>query len=245
MTNRQISKNKYGKNLTAWCLLVLSGLLLPNNAFAQTPVSKPLAKIDSNYNHAHYQQRTEFFRKSHHFKHPIVFLGNSITEHGEWQEVFDNHNIINRGIGGDNTFGVLARLDEVLATKPRKIFLLIGINDLSRRLPIDVIVNNYKRIITRVKRESPKTTLYIQSVLPVRESMTTASYLKNISPLVTELNKRTKELAAAEHLIWINLHPLVAAPDGQLREELSRDGIHLKPEAYITWANYLKSQKYL
>ena len=61
-------------------------------------------------------------------------------------------NVINRGISGDNSYGVFHRLDAVLALKPKKIFLLIGVNDIKRGTPLDIIANNYERIIQKVTR---------------------------------------------------------------------------------------------
>ncbi len=203
------------------------------------------ARIDSNYTNSHYLQRMEFFNKMPHRKNEIVFLGNSITEHGEWQELIPDKPVINRGIGGDNTFGVLARLDDIVAAKPKTIFLLIGINDLSRKLPYDVIIRNYRRIIAKIKTGSPKTILYIQSILPLNSSMTTAPYLQGRNPMQMELNRRLKELCAEEKLTYIDLHPLFEDENQELKKELSIDGIHLKASAYIMWVEYLKKMKYL
>ena len=69
-------------------------------------------------------------------KKEIVFLGNSITARGNWSEWFNNKRIINRGISGDRTDGVLYRLDEVISSKPKKIFLLIGVNDIKYKMGI-------------------------------------------------------------------------------------------------------------
>src|SRR3954470_24562286 len=44
----------------------------------------------------------------------IIFLGNSITQGGDWKKLLNDSTIINRGIGGDITFGVLKRLDDVI-----------------------------------------------------------------------------------------------------------------------------------
>lgn len=203
------------------------------------------AKIDSNYTNSHYQQRMEFFNKMPHHKNEIVFLGNSITEQGEWQELIPGKPVINRGIGGDNTFGVLARLDDIVAARPKTIFLLIGINDLSRKLPYDVIIRNYRRIIAKIKTGTPKTTLYIQSVLPLNSSMTTAPYLQGRNPMQMELNRMIKELCAEEKLTYVDLHPLFEDENKELKKELSIDGIHLKASAYIMWVEYLKKMKYL
>lgn len=202
-------------------------------------------KIDSNYANSHYLQRMEFFSKMPHRKNEIVFLGNSITEHGEWQELIPDKPVINRGIGGDNTFGLLARVDEIVAAKPKTIFLLIGINDLARKLPYEVILKNYRRIISKIRTGSPRTTLYIQSILPLNSSMTKAPYLEGRNPMQIELNKRLKELCREEGLTYIDLHPLFEDENQELKKELSIDGIHLKASAYIMWVNYLKKMKYL
>jgi lysophospholipase L1-like esterase len=95
-----------------------------------------------------------YFEQSPTIKGAIVFLGNSITERAEWQELLadSRYPVLNRGIGGDNSFGILARIDEVLRGRPRAIFLMDGINDQFRKLPQEVSVNNYKRIIKRIKR---------------------------------------------------------------------------------------------
>ena len=61
----------------------------------------------------------------------IVFLGNSITQGllRHTDKLLGN-NIVNRGISGDHTDGVLARLEEIIHYKPKAVFLLIGVNDL-------------------------------------------------------------------------------------------------------------------
>lgn len=202
-------------------------------------------KIDSNYANSHYQERMEFFNAMPHHRHEIVFLGNSITEHGEWQELVPGKPVLNRGIGGDNTFGVLARVGEIATAHPDKIFLLIGINDLFRKLPYEVTIHNYRRIIKKISQASPKTKVYIQSILPINEDMTKEPYTKGRNVLVPELNRRIKTLALEQGLTYIDLHPLFEEVEGKLKRELAIDGIHLKASAYITWVEYLKSKNYL
>ena len=75
----------------------------------------------------------------------------------------------NRGISGDICMGVYDRLDAILKGKPAKIFLLIGINDVSRGTSADTIVNRIGMITQKIKQDSPKTKLYLQSVLPVTD----------------------------------------------------------------------------
>ncbi|WP_345955483.1 GDSL-type esterase/lipase family protein [Mucilaginibacter sp. PAMB04168] len=198
--------------------------------------------IDSSYANSHYKQRLQFFRQMPDSKNEIVFLGNSITEAGEWQELIPGKNVINRGISGDVSFGVIARLDEVLSSKPKKIFLLIGINDLKRGIPAAIIIKNYQRIIGQVKLTSPKTQLILQSILPVNELMLGNEYKRITNARVSEVNNLLQQLAASEKLTFVDLHPIFKGKDGQMNRDYTTDGIHLKMPAYILWVNLLKSK---
>jgi lysophospholipase L1-like esterase len=214
-------------------------LLGPLGVFGQA------AKIDSNYVNPHFELRQKEFRAQPIPKNAIVFLGNSITARGNWAQLLPGLPVANRGIGGDITHGVFARLDSILAAKPKKLFLLIGINDLSRRFPEALILQNYERLVRRVKQQSPKTRLYVQSVLPLRDEMLKPDYLKGLNPAVTSLNTQLQALAKRHKLPYINLHPVFADASGQLKKEYSLDGIHVTDSAYPVWVQYLKEKKYL
>ncbi len=209
--------------------------------------AQELPAVDSSYANWYYLQRLEYFERMPAIKGAIVFVGNSITERGGWQEILAKvkYPIINRGIGGDNSFGILARLGEVLRFRPRAIFLMDGVNDQFRKLPQEVSINNYRRIIRRIKAESPRTKIYIQTALPINESMTVEAYTKGRNILVHELNAKLKLLAAEEKVTFIDICPLFQDENGILKPEFTMDGIHLKPSAYIDWCNFLKLKKYL
>lgn len=202
-------------------------------------------KIDSSYNNTYYQGRMELFASLKGRKNAIVFLGNSITERGQWHELLPGAVIMNRGIGGDNTFGVLARLDDILKYQPKKIFLLIGINDIGRGLPVEVITANYKRIVDRIVTASPKTKLYVQSVLPMNDAVLKYDYLKNKKDTILTLNRNIRAIADANRLTYINLHEVFADEKGDLKAAYTMDGIHINPAAYAAWVKYLEVKKYL
>ena len=117
-----------------------------------------------------YYQRSTLFEKLPIDSDDIVFLGNSITNGCEWHELFNNPNIKNRGISSDVSMGVYDRLDPIIKGKPAKIFLMIGINDIAHHLSTDSIVKNITQIIRKIKKETPSTQLYIQSLLPTNDS---------------------------------------------------------------------------
>lgn len=202
-------------------------------------------KIDSSYSNAWYAERRELFESLPGQKKAIVFLGNSITERGQWAELLPRQALQNRGIGGDNTFGVLARLQATISAKPKKIFLLIGINDIGRGHPVGIIAANYQRIVDSIKRGSPTTRLYAQSVLPLNEKLLKAAYLLGKKDSILLLNIAIAAIAAKAGITFINLHPLFADAGGNLKEEWTTDGIHLRPRAYVRWVAWLQQKRYL
>jgi hypothetical protein len=96
----------------------------------------------------------------------IVFLGNSITEGGNWAEFFGNANVRNRGIGGDRVEWIFDRVDYLIAAQPKKLFLMIGINDINGGRSSRQVIDDVKRLLEMWQKGSPKTSIYVQSILP-------------------------------------------------------------------------------
>lgn len=201
--------------------------------------------IDSSYLNSHYNQRLAFFKQMPPQKNEIVFLGNSITEGGEWQELIPGKAVLNRGISGDVSFGVFARLDEIVSSKPSKIFIMIGINDLKRGIPSAIILNNYSRIISFIRDKSPKTQVFLQSILPVNKYMLGDSYKKITTEKINELNNGLQQLAEKRKLRYLDVQKIFNDGNGLLKKEFTLDGIHLRSAAYILWVKYLKEVKAL
>jgi lysophospholipase L1-like esterase len=193
----------------------------------------------------HYNKRLAEFRKESVEKGKIIFLGNSITEGGQWHQLTDNKSRINRGIGGDVTFGILNRLDEIISREPSKIFILIGINDISKDFPDAVIANNLKRIVQILKVKLPSTKIYLQSVFPVNPLYPKFPQHYDKGDHVVSVNKLIKELAVAEDVTFINLYPLFIDNAGHLDKKLTGDGLHLNGEGYKVWIEFLKASGHL
>lgn len=216
-------------------------LCFSSNLFAQT---KDLSR-DSTYNNWYYVSRNNLYSKLNDTKYDIVFFGNSITERGPWTELIGvNKKIGNRGIGGDNTFGMKARIGDAVKSQPKKIFLMMGINDVGRNLPTEWSLKNYEEIILAIKRISPKTKIYIQSVLPLNEKMSPYEYHKGREAKVIALTEGVKGLADKYKLTYVDLREIFA--DGYvLKEEYTTDGIHINTQGYIDWVQFLKDKKYI
>lgn len=214
-------------------------LLFVSGIFAQE------LKWDSTYRPDIYPSRIELFRSFKHSGKDIIFLGNSITFWGEWAELLGNRHVKNRGIPGDITFGVLERLDDVISGKPAKVFILIGINDLARNIPDSVILNNYLRMIQRIRLGSPRTKIYFQTILPTNSSFKKLTAHYNKGEHINAINKGLKEMAAAHDFVVVDLYSVFADNEGNLPRHLTYDGVHLTREGYYKWAELLEKGKYL
>jgi lysophospholipase L1-like esterase len=178
-------------------------------------------------------------------KNTIVFLGNSITQVGKWQVLLPDKKVINKGISGDVTKGVLARIEDCLSAKPEKIFVMIGINDLKIGLAVDSITIGQTKIIKQIKKLSPRTKIYMQSTLPVNESMLANIYKRLNNEAINQMNTALKLVCKQQKVGYLDVHSTLTDQNGQLKQALSTDGLHLKPEAYVIWVNYLKTNKLL
>ena len=123
----------------------------------------------------------------------IVFLGNSITDGGEFNELFNRGDVKNRGISSDVITGVEKRLEQVTSGHPRKIFLLIGINDVSHGLSVGQLSERYERLVKKIRTQSPETELYVQSVMPINNDFHRYRNLTGRERTVVELNKCIRE----------------------------------------------------
>lgn len=166
----------------------------------------------------------------------IVFLGNSITERGLWSEIFNDVHCKNRGIGGQQTQDILERLHQVTDGKPKKIFLLIGINDLNGDPARTAkAVANIRTIIERIQTESPKTKLYVQSILPVGKNR------EEKNREVKKANPEIKKICDEKGVTYIDIHSAFADEEGYLKQEYTiNDGLHLNGAGYMAWAEILR-----
>lgn len=188
-----------------------------------------------------YDQRATLFEELPVSSKDIIFLGNSITNGGEWAELLNNKHVKNRGISGDICMGVYDRLNPILKGKPAKIFLLIGINDVSRGTPTDTIVKRIALIAQKIKQDSPKTKLYLQSILPVTDHYKNFGGHTSRWQMIPEINKGLKALADEENLTYIDLYShFVDTKTGKMNINYTNDGLHLLGKGYLKWIKIVK-----
>ncbi|WP_084088454.1 GDSL-type esterase/lipase family protein [Fodinibius roseus] len=217
------------------CAILFSGLFAAEG-HAQTPEERP------DYGSYYYQRKT-LFEQLPNAKDEIILLGDSITDGNEWAELFGNDRLKNRGISGDKTDGVLYRLDEVTESHPDKVFIMIGVNDLARDHSPDYVLSNYEKIVDRIKKDSPDTEVYIQSLLPVNDDFSRFTSHYDKTPEIKTVNKGLKRLADEQEATYIDLFDDMTIAGDKLNPEYTEDGLHLNGSGYLVWKSEI--EKYM
>ena len=189
----------------------------------------------------YWEQRVSLFDHLPVTENDIIFLGNSITDGGNFEELFKREDVKNRGIRSDIIPGVQKRLEQVGKGHPKKIFLLIGINDVSHGHSVDKLAERYETLVNEIRHRSPETQLYLQSIMPINNDYGVYRNLKGKENTIVEFNKRIKEIAEKNDLEYIDLWPFLADKNGKLNKKYTNDGLHLTGPGYRAWTNGIRS----
>ena len=157
----------------------------------------------------------------------IVMLGDSITDNGEWGDLFPLKDISNHGIGGETTANVLDRMDLISKTNADKIFIMLGINDILSGISKEEVFQNYQKIVNELIKNDSK--VYIQSTLLVRGNN------NKFNKIIVSLNSKLEGFASTNNSItYIDLNT-VLSNEHYLSEEYSYDGLQLNGNGYKLW----------
>ena len=169
----------------------------------------------------YYARRATLFDELPIGKKDIVMLGNSLTDGCEFNELLNNRHIKNRGIVGDIVQGLIDRIDPIIKGQPKKLFIMSGVNDISHDVSADSIARVTERLIVMVKQGSPRTKIYLQSLLPFNNDVREWKLLKGRDHVVVEANILLEQVARRQGVTWINLYPLFVDDQGRLRADLT------------------------
>lgn len=160
----------------------------------------------------------------------VAFIGDSITANGDWDTWLPGIDAINLAVPGQTSDDVLARLDEIVATAPDEILMLVGTNDLGRRRSVEHLVRNLEGVLVHLRRELPGVRLLLQSIMPRGVEFARA---------IQDANIHLRQFGATVNAHYLDLWPAMAATDGSLLPELSDDGLHLNAAGYEMWLEEL------
>lgn len=178
----------------------------------------------------HFRKRLEEFADAPLGCGEIVMLGDSLTEMNDWAASVPAGVVLrNRGISGDTSDGVIVRMGEVIASRPRAVFLLIGTNDLYTGNAPAVTVSNISAVVRQIRAESPGTLVFVQTVFPVRWEDASNDKVRAINRLLKQEGRRS-------HFVILDAYALLVGEDGKLNAAYTPDGLHLNEAGYAVWS---------
>lgn len=173
-----------------------------------------------------------------------VLMGDSISLWFPTDLLPHDRNWLNQGISGEVSSGLLKRLDLIEPTQPDTILVMVGINDLIRDVKPATLLANYQLILETLADEHPQAQLVVQSILPHAGEAATwegaARLLEIPNAQIRDVNDDLEAIAQKQGAEYLDLHPLFSDTDGNLRPELTTDGLHLNASGYLVWATALQ-----
>ena len=168
---------------------------------------------------------------------------------------FESSLVINAGVGGNNTYNILDRLDsDVLSHQPDLVVMMVGTNDMlnsSNSVPLDQYEANLTQLIQRITNTGSQ--LAMMTVLPCYEPYLLerhpASFYGDDGPngRVELANEVIQQVATTYNIPVIDTHTLFDlygnvgdTVDSLIRNEANcgvRDGVHPTPEGYVLIGN--------
>ncbi|MEZ8069030.1 SGNH/GDSL hydrolase family protein [Vibrio sp. FF145] len=161
----------------------------------------------------------------------LVMFGDSITEWAPWADIFRDVSMVNRGLAGDTTTGMLRRIDTTLNVKPKLVCFMAGINDLAQGNDVEHIYRNYIDMLEVWQENDIR--ILVQSTLYV------GSKLQGLNPSVELLNSKISEYCSQQGIAFLDVNS-VLSPNKLLSNEYSCDDLHLNAKAYQAWAEVLQ-----
>ncbi|WP_313942956.1 MULTISPECIES: SGNH/GDSL hydrolase family protein [Calothrix] len=156
----------------------------------------------------------------------------------------ENRSWLNQAISGETSDGLLKRLNLFDNTEPEVIFVMIGINDLIRGNSDEIILENQQQILGYLRKVHPKAKIFIQSILPHGGAESTwegkEKLLKIPNNRIQQLNQQLQTIASNQGVKYLDLYSLFVNPEGNIRSELTTDGLHLSPQGYMVWGTALQ-----
>ncbi len=225
-------------SLVVNAILIGASLIIINTQGGMDFIEEQFQTMNSNEEFTEYhRQKKDIFEALDGESADKIFLGDSITDHGEFPEYFPDEQVLNRGIAEDTTNGVLDRIDEVVERNPEEVYIMIGVNDIAASVKKDTYEKNMQDIVDAFDQE--KTRVVLQSLLPVNNE----SFNNKLpNSRVDDFNEILEKVAAENNIEYLDLHSHFEDNNGQLKKDLTIDGLHLMGEGYDIWMEQLNQQ---
>ena len=214
--------------ITSLILIILAYLLLKK--YFKKSIN--IISKKSNYLERYSKLVNQFEKENKKFKYvDLIFMGDSLIFRYNIKQFFPEFTSLNRGIGGDTTFGLEKRLKvSCFDVKSKIVLMLIGINN------IKTMFENYENILIKLKNNINDRKIIICSLIPMSKRN------KKNNKFAVENNKKLKILAQKYDFIFLDLYkPLLDIKTNQIIDTFTIDGLHFSFEGYKVITQEIKN----
>ena len=120
----------------------------------------------------------------------------------------------------------------------KKIYFCIGINELGNVGTLR-FYEKYVEVISRIRKLQPHAVIYIQGIMHVNKKMSSSDPVFN-NKNVLEKNKAILTLANGHDIFYLDMNEAVCDKNGDLKDDYTNDGVHLKASEYVRWEDWLR-----
>ena len=163
---------------------------------------------------------------------PVTFVGDSLTAGGDWQAAFPERKVFNRGVSGDTSLQLMARLPALRQTGASTYVVMVGINDIARGDDPGSIASRIQWLRTGLHLGSGARVI-VQSTIPCARFRCGPDGLRKVA----ELNRLLARGIPRED--YVDLTGVMADADG-LKRAYTVDGVHLNRAGYDRWQGRLR-----
>ena len=172
----------------------------------------------------------------------LILLGDSMMAYFPTKAFDLEDQLLNFGIPGDTSIGVLKRVYQVIKLNPKYVILNIGLNDfVLTDLSIEESLKNILEIRHQILEGCPDTLVYVTSLTPINQKdFKDQTYLLNRDKEdAVKLNQLLK--SKIDERFFINIYDELIDDQGDLNIDFTRDGIHLNQRGYKIYLRMIKN----
>ncbi|HBT3125556.1 GDSL-type esterase/lipase family protein [Klebsiella aerogenes] len=165
-------------------------------------------------------------------KYDYIMFGDSITKNGKWNNLIPGYLIGNRGISGDDTSGMLDRINDIERTGAKTVFIMAGTNDVTRKVPPEEIAKNIILMTNHMKQKNIN--------VVIQSTILSGDKRKRKNTSINKINDLLKAFSGKSGTPFLDLNSILS-PNGVLKMEYTSDGTHLNTSGYEVWSKILRA----
>ncbi|MDE7387697.1 MAG: hypothetical protein K2M97_00430, partial [Muribaculaceae bacterium] len=168
----------------------------------------------------------------------IVFFGNSITNMHNWNEAFGSDpEVVNRGNSGGFVYELIEEVECLTDSKPAKVFIGIGTNDLSSGRSPEQVTADTRTLVRRIQIASPETEINVQSILPRSNDV-----WYNIQKTIPMVKAMCEEMGVNFIDLTDTMMGVRTATGSNPATTWAPDGLHPSGRGYRAWCEFIKDR---